>query len=703
MKNLIVLICLLLSLVSWNSYSQETCAPYLEGCNSDMPDIVYDVDENRSLAIVVQEVNPNLNGNRAKIYFREGSNQLELVTEDFTPKGIKIAVDKVLLNIAYTVVDPITGGSGYGRNVVKLLKKDPLGNFVESIIFEEIIASEFISYSYDELIFEDGFAYIKRTKNIDKNCSPTDDDCWLDPFIVEVNYFKASVETGEITEVNSIPSGRPTNQTSYTFFENDIYKFDPLTGTFKLWIRNYKEGGVHGFSTTVGEFLYYSYRTPDGSTYLIEVKLTDDIAQPKKILMANFLGAIVMLDYQPNEKQSALVFRETDDNFSDSTEGQYDVPGWDHVGLWIADEDKVFESMPLTPAGQYYDTFEDIVKKTNVHIFGVQSFHSLGTFTQLKYHEFDPDLSKTAPAKTIESLVVPIENDLAESMKNFIQSKLGSSFNKLINPPYLHSSYMPEYQKGLTGAYTCVGLMEAAAENVGHNLGLGFIPNHLEKWSVGLFDISSLTPGLLAEFAAKDPANENFDDYIIGIADPVDFLITNSSGQRLGHIDGQTFREIPNSYYGGDGIVEHFVIWNVQNETFQVQFKGLGTKMFSAIKSSVDGNVKEILVDKVMSLNEIIIKELNVSTSQIFSPLEIVSRIHSSIVSGPYHARMQAMNNMAQSIEKHVKKGQTQQAKNQGKSLVSEFNKFLTNNNPEKGLDKQEALRYLASYLSGIN
>jgi hypothetical protein len=264
---------------------------------------------------------------------------------------------------------------------------------------------------------------------------------------------------------------------------------------------------------------------------------------------------------------------------------------------------------------------------------------------------------------------------------------------------------MPLIQKGGqngNGAYTCIGLIEAAAETVGHNLGLGFIPNQFETIDVGI-KLSLLIPDWLEYWVKKDQDSEGLVNYMIGALDPVDFLITDPLGRRLGHIDGQTYNEIPEAYYNGNGNAEIFLIPKLEDGIYQFKFKGLGEETVSGIKSVYNGVINEILINKQLNRDEVILKTFDVSQKQIFSPLEIIQRLDKSIVNGNYEAKIQAFTAIAKNIEKQIARNHIATAKILGKVLALELKLFLKSSIPARGLSEQQALHHLNSYLDNLN
>jgi hypothetical protein len=705
---LIVLSCLL---ISWSAFSQTinrcenlSSSPDLyAACLEDKPSVQYEVDQNGNLLIVAVSFQDWVM--TQKIYLKSGDGPLVLIKQYSSNPNLTLAVNEikfagsdilVSMNIESTSAD----GVRVRTSSVSIFQKDPLGNYIESLVFEELRDTITTTYGYYNLTYVDNAAYVMRTM---RDCPEGDFACYTNPNSTQMRYFKKSLLTGELSEVSGIPN-LILNNSRYVVISsgNDLYKQDRLAAdtSFKLWIRDYNEGdGYQGGAYLAGDTYYYSYTSSAGVTTLVMVSISDENPKPKKILVADYFGVIRLVDYQPTKKQSALVFRETLDGFRDSFTSDWtfvtEIPGWDHVGLWIAEGDKIYESMPTEPA-HYYDPIEDKFIMTSVGKIGVQQFHSIGSFTQLKFG-LSEDLARSSSSKAIGSFVIPINEDLAQDLKEYIETKMGKEFHEFQGLPLIHKSYMPEMQKGLNGTYSCIGIIEDAAERRGHNNDQGFIPNKVEKENYGLFTLSSFTPAFLAYWAARDQATEGFENYMIGVLDPVDFVITDSLGRRLGHIDGVTYREIPNAFYSGDGVVETFFIPNVE-ASYQIKLKGLGMKTISGIKSYYNGSVNELVVNQSLALNEVIQREIHVSRPQVFSPAEIIDRLDRSVVKGIYEAKIKAFMVVAKNIEKHAEENHVKVAKVLTKVLEIELNLFLNNAMPAVGLNKQQAIQHLRDY-----
>jgi hypothetical protein len=138
----------------------------------------------------------------------------------------------------------------------------------------------------------------------------------------------------------------------------------------------------------------------------------------------------------------------------------------------------VYESHPHYVAGTYVS--EDGTESINVpSVYGAQSVHTLGTF------EFDSTEPGVTPVREIEEL--PIDNDLAIAMRDKIRGRItaGAKFCQIdFSFPWgLERTLSPYAQKGGgdESSFTCVGLLEWAAEKAGHMWGQGFVPDIIES------------------------------------------------------------------------------------------------------------------------------------------------------------------------------------------------------------------------------
>lgn len=286
--------------------------------------------------------------------------------------------------------------------------------------------------------------------------------------------------------------------------------------------------------------------------------------------------AIDNVSFEPSK--NSVLFREIREK--DGTWGflKDEIPGFDHVALNV--DNLVYESHPGYPSGVYYS--EDGKESANIEThFGVQAEHTKGTF---KY-----DRAPGKPSSPVEEFEeIPIDEQLAKRMQTHIQTKITpvrAEFQQ-INFSSLNGikqTLAPSVQKGGNGKFTCVGLVEWAAEESGHLFGQGFILDPLE--AIGDFPL--LSPQLL-NYAMKFPSNiEGINQWFQGIFDPVDFMITDPLGRKLGYIATLGNKnEIPKAFFTGDGELEQFLIPNPVPGTYQVELIGLNDQVSGAISSS---------------------------------------------------------------------------------------------------------------------
>ena len=154
--------------------------------------------------------------------------------------------------------------------------------------------------------------------------------------------------------------------------------------------------------------------------------------------------------------------------FQDS--GDWRIPGWDHVALnfngWI------YESTLANNYGNNYpgDKVWDADLQAHVVVDrenGVQNSRSIDVFKKW------PDAKKNEQ--------IEIDSYLAYKMAKLIEGKLNADYQYLsFKTTTLDFAITPKMQKGSNGKFSCVGLIEWAAEQAGLNGGQGFIPNNLE-------------------------------------------------------------------------------------------------------------------------------------------------------------------------------------------------------------------------------
>ncbi|MEO9964186.1 MAG: T9SS type A sorting domain-containing protein [Reichenbachiella sp.] len=287
------------------------------------------------------------------------------------------------------------------------------------------------------------------------------------------------------------------------------------------------------------------------------------------------------------EANSQLLFREKRDSEKDGSWGFGDdeIPGFDHVGFYT--NGLVYESHPGYDAGEYYSAEDDdIVNITTLE--GVQAQHTLGSF------EYDAKLGEVSPVK--DFVQIPIDEDLASLMLTQIQSVMGQEFQFIgFDLDGLLKTLSPSAQKGGSGSFTCVGLVEWAAEQAGHNGGEGFILNSLESVTVpdpnnpfsATIEVPILSPQLLNYAVKSQQILENTEQWVQGFFDPVDFMITDPLGRRLGYTsETGVINEIPNSFYSGDGNVELVLIPKPVPGAYTYELIGVDDDVLAVLSSA---------------------------------------------------------------------------------------------------------------------
>lgn len=283
---------------------------------------------------------------------------------------------------------------------------------------------------------------------------------------------------------------------------------------------------------------------------------------------------------------TSILFRENDNDHKEGTWGlkKDEIPGFDHAAFQIGNV--VYESHPGYPGGTYVSANgkESALLST---INGVQSKHSLATF------KHDSMSAVFTPVINIEE--IPINEELAHKMRDKIDSVRGATFQRInYSVDGLAATLSPIVQKGGNGSFTCVGLVEWAAEQAGHNGGQGFIRNSFESFTVPdlrvfppkTIEVPLLSPQLLNYAMKGQQLMQDAKQWVQGLFDPVDFIVTDPLGRRLGFIQGMgRFDEIPNAFYSGNGGVEQFLILNAIPGTYTIQRVGVGAQVFSAVGS----------------------------------------------------------------------------------------------------------------------
>ncbi|NEO57738.1 MAG: PEP-CTERM sorting domain-containing protein [Okeania sp. SIO3B5] len=177
--------------------------------------------------------------------------------------------------------------------------------------------------------------------------------------------------------------------------------------------------------------------------------------------------------------------------------------------------------------------------------------------------------------------------DLATAMERKIQEKINQGAGYADLTPFIHNLH-PFFQKGGLGQFTCVGLIEWAAEKAGHRGGQGFISWWNEYISLGWKTFSTLTPSLLY-WSQKNPFIMH-DAVLHGFLDPVDFILTDPLGRQFGYTEELgLIEEIPGAFYTGDGWAEQFLISGLTPGDYTLQLFGLDDEANVAFGNSTGG------------------------------------------------------------------------------------------------------------------
>ncbi len=291
---------------------------------------------------------------------------------------------------------------------------------------------------------------------------------------------------------------------------------------------------------------------------------------------------------------AAVLFRESTDDKNKETWGavEDDTPGFDHVGFHV--EGLVYESHPGYDPGVFVSE-DGAVTVTVQAVDGVQAQHTFDTFK----HDAQTQGAENSPVIRFEAL--PLTGTLAQSMVQKIETQIaaGATFQPVdfSSLETISQTLSPSIQKGRNGTFTGVGLVEWAAEQAGYGSGQGFVLNSFESipvaeldWglapSVEFTEFPLLSPELL-NYAMKTPLTlDNVVQWYQGILDPVDFMITDPLGRKLGFTAAMgEKKEIPNAFYSGDGDVEQFLVPNPVAGMFQIGLVGTGEHVYAAFGS----------------------------------------------------------------------------------------------------------------------
>ena len=286
-----------------------------------------------------------------------------------------------------------------------------------------------------------------------------------------------------------------------------------------------------------------------------------------------------------------LIFREMAADRKQGTWGDVAIDriaGFDQVGLSI--DNFLFESHPGHAGGTYWDPFFESGRAVN-QADGVQAEHTTGTFV---WESTSPDVDGGIQQLSF----APIERALAATMAALASGRAGSPFQAVDfgigagtiaeRLARLAATLDPRVQKGSEGTFTGVGLTEWAAEQAGEDGGQGFIPNAMESMrSPDGTAIPFLSPQLLHAVIEGRRQGLPLDDWLVGFVDPVDFILTDPLGRRLGHTsETGTLLEIPFAEYAGDGTTEQFVLLNPMRGEYRLELFGLGSTTISGFGSA---------------------------------------------------------------------------------------------------------------------
>lgn len=269
----------------------------------------------------------------------------------------------------------------------------------------------------------------------------------------------------------------------------------------------------------------------------------------------------------------SIVFREKGDDswfFGDD-----EIPGFDHVGFHI--DDKVYESHPGYEEGTYYTEAGDTIFVNDVN--GVQSEFSREAFI------FDSMVEGVTPVEDVQE--IPVNRESATAMLSAINTLSNTSFQFIDYGSIegIQQTLLPDAQKGGDNSFTCVGMVEWAAEQAGINDGQGFIRDDFESFSVpGIGELPALSPQLMYYAMQNQQTINNINQWLQGLFDPVDFLLVDPLGRRLGFTaELGEVNEIPNALFTGDGAVELFFIPSPVPGPYTVILKGLESEAMAGI------------------------------------------------------------------------------------------------------------------------
>jgi hypothetical protein len=115
-------------------------------------------------------------------------------------------------------------------------------------------------------------------------------------------------------------------------------------------------------------------------------------------------------------------------------------------------------------------------------------------------------------------------------------------------------------------------------------------------------EVPLLSPQLL-NFAMRGAGLlQGVPQWLQGLLDPVDFLLTDPLGRRLGFTQAEGLvAEIPRAFFSGDGGVEQFLLPLAVPGPYKVKFVGVGAEVFAAFGSSgaSDSFLDELAVGEI--------------------------------------------------------------------------------------------------------
>lgn len=369
----------------------------------------------------------------------------------------------------------------------------------------------------------------------------------------------------------------PTTPTAVRMVEFDAGYFDEVGSTRVKWFG--PDGAVLGQKINVGNGIQKLTLTGGNiASFHIGIFKTE----PAGYAIDNFVSF---------PAESGVVFREKSGDGKDGTWGFLDdeIPGFDHVGLNYKGD--VYECHPGYSGGTYRNA-DNSETVTVSSVNGVQQEFTKDTF---KHN------SKTAATKVVDFQEIGLSAEDAEKMKDKIETKMGSATFQFINFDDLdgiQETLSPAAQKGGDNSFTCVGLIEWAAEEAGINGGEGLVPNSMESIDLpGDISLPLLSPQVMYLVMKGESILDDAKDLLKGFFDPVDYLLTDPLGRRVGYVDGVSYDEIPLATRTPDGNVEYLLIPNPLPGVYQLKVYGVGEPGIAAVEF-VGGGVLSIETDR---------------------------------------------------------------------------------------------------------